>query len=218
MINAVIFDLDGTLIHSLPGLASSLNRILDRHQLPTHSELKVRGFIGNGIRKLVERAAPINITPKTLDLICAQMSSDYAESWKSGTSPYPNITSILHELSNQGIALAVFSNKPHIFCREMTDYLFPDIVFTEVIGQREGIPTKPDPAGAYDIAKNLGVSPDNIVFLGDSTIDIATARNAGMIQVAANWGYHDLPALEGEKPTHIILDIRELPSLLQKIN
>ena len=214
MIRAVIFDLDGTLIHSLPGLAASLNRILQANNLPTHPESSVRGFIGNGIKKLIERAAPSDCPEKTIQLLTQQMSEDYASTWKSGTSPYPGITTVLNELTQRKIALAVFSNKPHIFCQEMTDHLFPAISFTTVLGQRDGAPAKPDPTGAFNVAQSLNQAPENIAFLGDSTIDIATARNAGMLPIAATWGYHDQPALEAEHPAHIIHHIKELPDLL----
>lgn len=214
MIRAVIFDLDGTLVHSLPGLSASLNRILQANKLPIHPESSVRGFIGNGIQKLIERAAPEDASTQMIQRLTQQMSADYASTWKSGTAPYPGITSVLNNLAQKNIALAVFSNKPHIFCQEMTDHLFPETSFATVLGQRDGIPTKPDPAGAFDTAKSLGHPPENIAFLGDSTIDIATARNAGMLPIAAAWGYHDQPALEDERPAHLIHHIEELPDLI----
>jgi len=210
VIRAIIFDLDGTLIHSLPGLASSLNRVLDQAGLPTHSESVVRTFIGDGMRKLVERAVPVNLPRDEYEKLVSRMSSDYAETWKVGTNPYPKIAETLEALIEQKIGLAVFSNKPHIFCQEITDHLFPEIPFSSVVGQREGVPVKPDPTGALDVARSLGVSPEEIAFLGDSTIDLITARNSGMIPIAASWGYHDLPALQAESPAHIIHTIEEL--------
>jgi len=214
MIRAVIFDLDGTLIHSLPGLTSSLNRILTQNNLPNHPEQEVRGFIGNGIQKLIARAVPRDFPQEQLSALIPQMNEDYANSWKTGTAPYPGITETLEQLAQADIALAVFSNKPDIFCQEMTDHLFPNITFTRVLGQREGVPPKPDPTGAHDVAQSLSLAPTDIAFLGDSTIDIATARHAGMLPIAATWGYHDLPALQAELPTHIIHQIQELPPLL----
>jgi len=214
MIHAIILDLDGTLVHSLPGLTASLNRVLSVNRLPLHPEEKVRGFIGNGIHKLVERASPAELDHALLDSLCQQMSDDYAASWKDGSAPYPGIAKTLHRLSQEGIELAVFSNKPHIFCQKMTDTLLPGIAFKTVLGQRDGTAIKPDPAGALEIAKRLALQPDQIAFLGDSTIDIATARNAGMLPIAATWGYHDIPALEAEHPAHIIHNIEELPALI----
>lgn len=217
MTPAIIFDLDGTLIHSLPGLCASLNRVLEKNNLPIHPENTVRSFIGNGIHKLVQRAVPDDFKQPSILALIDQMSQDYASTWKTGTRPYPGIVDALNKLTEKGIVLAVFSNKPHVFCREMTDCLFPDILFTSVIGQREGVPVKPDPTGAIDIAQSLGIPPEKITFLGDSTIDIITAKNAGMIDIAASWGYHDLPALEAEQPTHMIHDILELLPLLEAV-
>lgn len=210
VIRAVIFDLDGTLIHSLPGLAASLNRVLTNNGLPTHTESVVRTFIGNGIYKLVERAVPDSYSSEDMKSIASQMSEDYASTWKQGTSPYPGVSEVLKTLLDQNTGIAVFSNKPHIFCKEMTDFLFPSITFSSVIGQREGVPVKPDPTGALDVAKSLAVSPDEIAFVGDSTIDLATAHNSGMLSIAATWGYHDIPALKAESPAHMINTIEEL--------
>ncbi|MCP5536019.1 MAG: HAD hydrolase-like protein [Akkermansiaceae bacterium] len=216
MIHAVIFDLDGTLIHSLPGLTASVNRVLENNGLPTHPESSVRRFIGNGIIKLVERAVPDNFDSKKIQPLAKEMSNDYATTWKLGSTPYPGVTETLQTLLDWDIPIAVFSNKPHIFCQQMTDFLFPTITFSSVIGQREGVPVKPDPSGALDLAHSLGVEPGDIAFVGDSTIDLATARNAGMLSIAATWGYHDIPALEAESPDHRIGTMSELLHLFER--
>jgi phosphoglycolate phosphatase len=194
VIRAIIFDLDGTLVHSLSGIAKALNTILERHQLPTHNESTVRTFIGDGIVKLVERACPDAYDPEQIAELTGAVSDEYSSAWQGGT--------------------AVLSNKPHAFCQKITDLIFPDITFTAVIGQHQGVPTKPDPAGALDLARRLDVSPEQIAFVGDSTVDIATAHNAGMISVAATWGYHDLPDLISESPTHQIDSIDKLLDIL----
>ena len=213
MIRGVIFDLDGTLVHSLPGLTASLNRVLEKNNLPTHPENKVRGFIGHGIHNLIKRASPSGIDQNEQLSLSQQMSDDYATTWQAGSSAYPGVAKILRLLSRQGVPLAVFSNKPDRFCKEITDTLFPEILFEIVLGQRDGTPVKPDPTGALEAANILGFTPGQIAFLGDSTIDVATAHNAGMLAIAASWGYHDLPALKAETPHHIIHSIEELPAI-----
>ena len=218
MIRAVIFDLDGTLVHSLPGIAASLNRTLKKSSLPTHPETAVRGFIGDGMKTLIQRALPHAITDEELDSMVVTLKEDYANSWKDGTAPYSGVTEALRDLSEEGLGSAVFSNKPHIFCQSITDYLFPETKFTCVIGQRDGIAAKPDPRGAIEVAKELKVDPAEIAFLGDSTVDLITAKNAGMIPIAATWGYHDLPALEAEQPLYSIDHISELLPILKSHN
>lgn len=213
MIRAVIFDLDGTLVHSLPGLATALNRVLTSKGLPTHPEAAVRNFIGDGLAKLVERGCPENTPASQLSEITEAMAIEYGNTWQTGSPPFPGILDVLAKLKLEGFKLAIFSNKPDAFCQEFADLLFPD-TFDVVIGQRQGVPTKPDPAGAIETAKRLGEDCQNIVFLGDSTMDIKTAHNAKMVAVAATWGYHDQPRLEAEQPDHTIHGIGDLLPLL----
>ena len=214
VIRAIIFDLDGTLVHSLSGIAKALNTILERHQLPTHNESTVRTFIGDGIVKLVERACPDAYDPEQIAELTGAVSDEYSSAWQGGTVPYTGANETLTALLQRKTKIAVLSNKPHAFCQKITDLIFPDITFTAVIGQHQGVPTKPDPAGALDLARRLDVSPEQIAFVGDSTVDIATAHNAGMISVAATWGYHDLPDLISESPTHQIDSIDKLLDIL----
>ena len=215
MINAVIFDLDGTLINSLPGIANSLNRVLARQKLPTHDESTVRTFIGDGVAKLVERALPAKTSEQQLSELVSMMMADYAEHWKEGSAPYPAVTDTLQTLLDQNISIAVLSNKPDIYCKEITDVIFPNIPFTKVLGQRAEVPAKPDPAGAIELAKMLQTPVRNIAFLGDSSIDIITAKRANMLSIAATWGYHDPHQLEAEKPAHTIHSISEILPLLR---
>ncbi len=218
VIHAVIFDLDGTLVHSLPGITASLNRVLKNEGLPTHDENSVRSFIGDGILQLVSRAIPRSATTDDLMRLTRQMSEDYATTWKEGTSPYPGVPQTLESLVANNTQIAVLSNKPHVFCEEMTRHFFPHIPFAAVIGQRKGIPVKPDPTVALELAKLLQTTPGDIAFVGDSTIDLRTARNSNMIPIGASWGYHDLPALEAEHPAAVIHHMNELLPTLSSLS
>jgi len=188
---SLIFDLDGTLVDSLPGIAASLNRSLISHGLLGHSDAAVRCFIGDGLETLIRRAAPAGATPEVLESLIRYFKADYGASWASGTKAYPGIHSLLEELRADGYQLAVLSNKTHDFTVAMTHTVFPRIPFAVVLGQRDGVPHKPDPAGALQIATALGAAPENCVIIGDSTMDLETAANAEMKAIAASWGYHD---------------------------
>ena len=213
VIRSLVFDLDGTLVHSLPGIAASLNRSLENAGLPTHPESAVRSFIGDGIAKLVERA-----TPKTqlevLNKLVQTVKSDYATTWHKGTQPYPGVVETLGTLADANIPCSVFSNKPDEYCREITDRIFPDIPFSIVRGQLPDAPGKPDPAGAISICNQSGIPAGETALIGDSTIDLETARNAGMISIAVSWGYHDPPALAALKPRHTIHTMEQLLPIL----
>jgi phosphoglycolate phosphatase len=187
----LIFDLDGTLVDSLQGIAASLNLALTASGLPTHPSEAVRGFIGNGARILIQRAAPADADVALLDTLEQAFKADYDRTWSTGTSVYEGVTGLLEALQKRGYPLAVLSNKPHPFTVAMVSQMFPGIRFSSVLGQRAGIPHKPDPAGAIEIAGALRRLPENCAVIGDSTMDIETAHNAGMRAVAVTWGFHD---------------------------
>lgn len=188
---ALIFDLDGTLVESLPGIAASLNRALIQHGLPGQSHENVRGFIGDGAVKLVQRALATVSRIDLTDSVVKHFAADYAVSWPSGTSVYPGMHQLLANLESRRIRLAVLSNKPHAFTIEIVKKLFPATKFAVVLGNRENLPHKPDPTGALEIAAELGLAPQHCTIIGDSTMDLDTAKNAGMKSIAVTWGYHD---------------------------
>ncbi len=210
----LIFDLDGTLVDSLRGIADTLNRTLDAHGLPGHSDASVRSFIGNGLRNLIARAVPQGTDPALIDSLLALYRKDYDLTWKQGTTPYPGIPRMLDELWREGFTMAVCSNKLHDFTVTMVHGMFPNIHFAQILGQRDGMPHKPDPAGALQLAAAMGGTPENCVVIGDSTMDIETAANAGMRSIAVSWGYHDGDRLRAAGPGHLINTPAELRPLL----
>ena len=214
----VIFDLDGTLVDSLPGIAGSLNRTLDAHGLPGHSDAAVRSFVGNGLRTLVQRAAPPGADPQLIESLVSLFKKDYDLSWTAGTTPYPGISHALRELQRDGDPLAVLSNKTHEFTRTITRELFPGIHFAQVLGQKDGVPHKPDPGGAIRIADAMDRTPADCVLIGDSTIDIETAVNAAMRSIGVAWGYHDRDRLIAAGAGRIAERPADLPALLGAIS
>ena len=210
----LIFDLDGTLVDSLPGIAASLNRALDLLDLPTHGHPAVRSFIGNGTLELARKAVPAGSPDDLARQVEAAFKEDYALTWPDGTAPYPGIPECLGTLVASGFPMAILSNKPHPFTVEIVARLFPGVPFDPVFGQRPETPRKPDPEAALQIARFWGLAPENCRFIGDSTIDIATARAAGMPAVAVAWGYHDPAALLAAGGGLLVEKVRTLPAAL----
>ncbi len=176
---------------SLRGIAASLNRALGGSGLPIHPDSAVRGFIGNGSRALIQRAAPSAADEALLLEIEQAFKADYDLTWPDGTTVYAGIFELLESLQACGHPLAVLSNKPHPFTAAIVSRMFPTIRFAAVLGQRAGILNKPDPAGALEISTSLHVRPQDCIIIGDSTMDLETANNAGMQAIAVTWGFHD---------------------------
>lgn len=197
MKHGLIFDLDGTLVDSLSGISASLNHALASSGMLIHDMAAVRGFIGNGARILVERGAPAGTDETSLSLLEQAFKSHYDLNWAGGTALYNGVTLLLEQLQNDGYSMGVLSNKPHAFTETIVARLFPSIRFSMVLGQRDGISHKPDPTGALEIALAFNLTPQDCSIIGDSTVDLATAKNAGMRAIAVTWGFHDRgPLLE----------------------
>jgi phosphoglycolate phosphatase len=189
--DALIFDLDGTLVESLPGIATALNTALAAHGWPSHPEPAIRGFIGDGVIMLARRAAPDGASTAEITRLVEAFRGEYASAWQEGTRVFTGMLALLRDLDHAGHPLAVLSNKPHDFTVEMVASVFPDTRFAAVLGHRPGMTPKPDPAGALEIAARLGLPPARCTLIGDSTMDLETAAAAGMPALAVGWGYHD---------------------------
>jgi phosphoglycolate phosphatase len=187
---AVIFDLDGTLLNTLADLAAAHNRALTELGLPCHPTDAYRQFIGNGARVCVERTLPHEYrTSDIIDAGLAIQQREYSRTWHEQTRPYEGIDELLDKLQLRGINLAVLSNKDHIFTQQCVTFFFPNIAFDRIQGFTGQVPHKPHPGGALMVADDLECIPREILFLGDSEVDIATARAADMYPVGALWGF-----------------------------
>ena len=210
----IIFDLDGTLVDSLPGIAASLNHALEKQGLPTHPEGVVRTFVGNGLRLLVERGAG-EANDAKVDALLEDFKIHYTEHWAEGTRPYRGITQLLMELQREGYQLAVLSNKVHDFTQTIARKIFPSVHFMVIQGQEDGIPHKPHPAGAFKIANSLGRNPRDCILIGDSVADVETASNADMHFIGVTWGYQDRPRLMEVGASRFIENPQGLHSVLR---
>lgn len=188
---AAIFDLDGTLIDSLNDIADSMNHVLSKHGFPIHPAEDYRFFVGEGMRVLVTRALPEGFSDqKLIDQCTDQMKNEYALRWDRKTRIYEGILPLLTFLQSQGLILSVLSNKPHEFTVKIVENYFGCSVFKCIMGA--GIfPSKPDPASALNIAKSLGIKPSEVIYIGDSAVDMKTAKSAGMFACGCLWGFRE---------------------------
>lgn len=187
---AVIFDLDGTLLDTLTDIADSANRVLAAHGMATHDRGSYRWFVGDGSAILMTRALPEDRrTPEMIQDCLKGFIADYNRNWHRATRPYDGLTELLDRLRNLEIKMSVVTNKPHQFAGSMVDYYFAGYGLAPVLGQQDGVPKKPDPYQALAAAEHMHVEPSNCIFIGDSAVDMETARKAGMQPVGAGWGF-----------------------------
>jgi phosphoglycolate phosphatase len=186
----VIFDLDGTLVDSLEDLADSMNTILQNFNFPTHPLVAYKQFIGNGIRNLVYKTLPeANRDEATINTCFNLMIEFYRDNCINKTKPYDGITALLDALVSRDIKMAVFSNKADEFTRKIVQALLPGWKFEAVVGLSTEAHKKPNPYVALQLSEKFGLSPEEIVYVGDSGTDMQTANNAGMYAAGALWGF-----------------------------
>ncbi|MEG2378184.1 MAG: HAD family hydrolase [Clostridia bacterium] len=205
---ACIFDLDGTLANTLPTLIYIGNRALSACGFRTVSPDVYPQLIGNGANRLIsgliQCATGVPPFPGELSRVRAEYDRIYAENPLYLTVAYDGITSLLDALTAHGIALAVLSNKPHDMTCRVISGLFGDGIFSVCFGQRDGVPRKPAPDGALAIAHSLGVSPADILYIGDSGVDMCTGNAAGMVTAGVLWGFRPESELRLHDAAHIV--------------
>ncbi|MFZ2631312.1 MAG: HAD family hydrolase [Desulfosalsimonadaceae bacterium] len=212
---AVLFDLDGTLLDTLADIAGAVNRALEKNGFSGHPVDVCRSFVGDGARTLISRALPPKqATDDTIDRCLADFRQDYARNWHLTTRPYPRIPELLHQLSGRGVRFSVLSNKPHEFTVKCVERFLSGHPFEMVFGQRENVPLKPDPSGALEIARRMDVRPAACLFVGDSPVDMRTAANAGMDAVGVSWGFTERKDLAVHRPGAIVSEPLEILDLM----
>ena len=212
-IRAFVFDMDGTILHSLPDLAIATNEALERQGYPTHTYDEIMSYMGNVAQKLIERAlppgTPANVCQRTFELWRAiYLQSDYAN-----TAPFPGIIDTLRELRRRDMKTGILSNKFDAGVRSLAEQYFPGL-FDAVRGEIPPAPRKPDPTTLLQMLDALGVQPEETIYVGDLNIDRKTARNAGCTFAAVSWGYAKASPLPVEALDHYIHDPGELLALL----
>lgn len=193
-VRAVVFDLDGTLLNTLDDLAGAVNYALTLHGYPTRTIDEVRRFVGNGIANLVHRALPDGVDTESEAATFADFRAYYAEHNLDLTAPYEGVQEMLAALAARGIKMALVSNKIESAVESLRQHFFADTIEVAV-GDNLVRPRKPAPDGTYAALDALGVTPDEAIFVGDSEVDVDTARNAGMRLLAVTWGFRDVEIL-----------------------
>ncbi len=191
----LIFDLDGTILNTLEDLKESTNYALDFHGFPKRTLDEVRRFVGNGIGKLIERAVPAGTPAKETQRVLATFKRHYGEHCADHTKPYEKIPEFLKAVRERGCQTAVVSNKADFAVQELCEQYFPGM-FDFVVGEREGIRRKPCPDSVNEVLRTLGKTTDEAVYVGDSDVDVETAKNAGMPVIGVSWGFRGREFLE----------------------
>jgi phosphoglycolate phosphatase len=213
----IIFDLDGTLANTLDDIAGSVNQVLVSHDYPIHPVQDYKLLVGRGLDYLVKQALPVNArSDKNIAACLAEMMEDYGRNCIVKTQLYHGIPGMLNVLIGLNMKLSVFSNKAEPLTIKIVKHLLPAVPFIIVAGARSDVPKKPDPAGALYVCREMNLVPQEIVYAGDSDVDMITACKAGMYAVGVTWGFRDREELQ-KNGAHMIIDHPdELITLLRK--
>jgi len=210
----IIFDLDGTLVNSLEDISDAMNIVLTGLEYPTHTYDTYQYFIGSGLRNLVSKALPAsNNTEEQIETCFECMVNEYRKICTFKTKPYEGIIELLENLSSKNIKLAVFSNKADELTKKIATEIFPNY-FDSAVGLSTELLKKPNPFEAIEISKKWNLKPEEILFVGDSDIDMQTAINANMFPVGVSWGYRTEEELKASGAKLVINNPLELPEIL----
>jgi phosphoglycolate phosphatase len=216
-IKSVIFDLDGTLIDSIQDIADCTNRMLKNNGFDTHPLESYVKWIGNGARILIEKAVPTDTESKIIDKLLSDYIELYTVNYNIKTCVYEGLEDVLNFLEKQKLSISIFTNKPHAETQKIAAFYLNKWDFKFIYGQRNNVPKKPDPKVALEIANELNIQPSEIVFIGDSSTDIKTAKAADMIPVGVTWGYGTKESMQdagckifAHNPTELIEIVKKI--------
>ena len=204
-----IFDLDGTLLNTINDLGTACNFALEKHGYATHPLYAYRFMVGNGVRKLMERAAP-DASPDSIDALLVTFKEYYNDHNTEQTEPYPGIPELLVALRNKGVAVAVASNKYQSAVESVVSHFFPEIDFAAVCGQVEDRKPKPDPSIVFSILGDYPTPKSDVIYIGDSAVDMETARRACVESVGVTWGFRPVSELRQAYADHVVSSPAEI--------
>lgn len=211
----VIFDLDGTLLNTIADLGNACNYALRTLGYSEHAISTYNYMVGNGVRRLVERAEP-DAGPETVDKLLSLFREYYDQHSTDLTVPYPGIPELLQTLTDQGVAIAVASNKYQAAVEQIVKHFFPEIPFVAIMGQTDGRPTKPDPSIVFAVLNQHPTPKNDVLYVGDSGVDMETARRACIESVGVTWGFRPASELRGAYADHIISSTDDILQLVNR--
>jgi phosphoglycolate phosphatase len=207
----IIFDLDGTLVDSLKGIAGAANMVLRAAGFSEYPVDRYREFVGRGLHELIKQIIPGSAgNGVLLQRLTSRYRQYYRETWLSGTVLYPGIKNLLTILTESGMEMAVLSNKSQLFVEMIVEKMLGGVNFREVMGSQDSRPKKPDPKGAIRIAGSMKITPEQILMVGDTVIDMNTAERAGMVPIGVQWGFHTPDVLRKAGAAVIIKKPRQI--------
>lgn len=214
---AVLFDLDGTLLDTLEDLRDAVNYVMRQYRFPEHSMEEIRRAVGNGIRKLMERSVPEGTKADILEAAFLDFKGYYKANCKNKTKPYAGMSELVEKLKEDGYKLAVVSNKNDEAVKEIIPYYFGEL-FDISVGAKEGMEKKPAPETTFYVLEQLGVAKEKALYIGDSQVDVKTAENAGMEGIFVTWGFRDREELEEAGAQEFADTAAQLFEMIQKKN
>lgn len=219
MIKSVIFDLDGTLLDTLDDIHNVVNRVLQLNGLPSRTVLEVKDAVGRGVTELVRRLFPSGeLSSQKVEKVASDIRGTFLEHGTVLTKPYRGVEEMLDTLANRGIPLAVLTNKPQASADKAVAVYLPDVPFMTVQGDVPGFPTKPEAEIAMEVVRKLRTLPEETLMVGDSDVDMDTAKNGGLIAVGVSWGFRSVELLLEHGADVIVNDPMEVCELVFRSN
>ncbi len=213
MKDTIIFDLDGTLLDTLDDLMDSVNFALSKQGFPLRNKMEIRSFVGNGIRLLMERSVPKNISKDVFEACFEDFCEYYKAHMEDKTAPYEHINEMLESVKKAGYKTAIVTNKADFAAQDLCKRMFGDNIDL-VVGSVDERPNKPAPDGTYYAIEQLESTLENTVFVGDADTDILTAKNAGLVSIGVLWGFRDREIIENAGAEYIVESVNDLENLL----
>ena len=210
MYKGVIFDLDGTILDTIEDLGNCVNQVLEMHGFKTHSICDYKQKVGHGFKDLITVSSPKGTSEELIELMLNEFKEIYSYRYMECTKPYDGIPDLLRTLLDNNIKIAVNSNKGDYYCKELVKNKFIGIQFIDCIGERINCPKKPDPSAVYEILEKMQLNTADVVFVGDSAVDIKTAKNANIDSIFVSWGFKRIKDIIEYKPTTMVDTVEQL--------